>query len=81
MCHIHLISENEREECSSVIVPNTEGGDEIEQQMRGCKLVRPLRLIDPIDQQRKTFFVFPDLAIKSNGRFRLVVRLISFERF
>lgn len=48
--------------------------------MRGSKLAYPLKLIDPSDQQRKVFFVFPDLAIKSNGRFKLVVRLIDFKR-
>lgn len=80
MCHVTLISEDRTENCSSVIIPTGDGKEQLEKQMRGCKITSPLRLLDPNDQKKKSFFVFPDLAIKSNGRFRLIARLINFGR-
>lgn len=80
LCHVTLANENQTENCSSVIVPNSDDIHQVEQQMRGCKITQPLKLIDPNDHQKKLFFVFPDLAIKSSGRFRLVIRLLNFGR-
>lgn len=80
LCHVILCNEDETECCSSVIVPTSDGKDQIEQQMRGGRVVSPLLLLDPDDHKKKLFFVFPDLAIKTHGRFRLVARLVNFER-
>lgn len=75
------MSEDDALNCSSVIMQTDDGKDLVQQQMRGGKVVSPLRLIDPDDHQKKLFFVFPDLAVKTNGRFRLVASLVNFERY
>ena len=67
---------------NSTIIPTTiDGQSELHQLMRGKTQSSGIVLVDPTDQKTKFFFVFPDLAIKSHGDYRIVARLIDVSRF
>jgi hypothetical protein len=45
----------------------------------GQKTITPRILIDPVDQNPKLFFVFQDISIRMQGRFRILCQVINLE--
>ena len=81
ICQLTLFEADALENCNTAIVPTKDAKDQILDNIRGNTLAPAINLIDPDDQKRKYFFVFSDLAVKTQGNYKLVARLIDTSKY
>jgi hypothetical protein len=67
--------------CTAVVVPVKDSKVQFLDNIRGNTIIRAVKLIDPVDNQRKIFFIFADLAIKTQGSYKLVATLIDISKY
>lgn len=47
----------------------------------GQRISTGILLVDPVDNKQRIFFIFPDLAIRTTGEYKLQIDLINMDRY
>lgn len=81
VCHTTLSSSDANVDSSTLIISESlSSSSSLVENFKGTKCKSPILARDPVDSKMKLFFVFPDLAIRVSGTYRVVCRIFDISK-